>query len=384
VSGQTIMIVAGDPSGDALAAGLMRILSSRLGHARFIGAGGPKMAAAGLESSFDLTADAVIGLSDVLKRLPRFRRYLRQLTNLAAKEKPSLVILVDFNAFNLRLAHAIRKISRGGNWTPKIVKYVSPQVWGTRPGRADKMARDIDLLLCLFPFEKEWYARRTPRLQVECVGHPIFDLGPVKHKEPSVPPLVLLLPGSRRGELKRHLPVVLEAARLVQFTQPVRFQLFVPNEEMAAMARAFPHGPLQLEIQTENLYSALAQASVAISKTGTITLECAYFGVPAVTFYKTSWLTYWVVRSIVQVKYLAMPNLLADKPIYPEFIQGKATPRRLAEAAVGLLASPSRRAEIRAQLRAVMTGWGGPGAAERVADAILRLELVGDSLPEKR
>jgi exodeoxyribonuclease VII small subunit len=148
---KTVMVVAGEPSGDALAADLVRTLASSLDSARFIGAGGPKMAAAGVECSFDLTADAVIGL--VFKKLPLFRRRMLELTRLAIEEKPELVVLVDFSGFNLRLARAIRR-ARGR--APKIVQFVSPQVWASRPGRADKMARDYDLLLCLFPFEKEF------------------------------------------------------------------------------------------------------------------------------------------------------------------------------------------------------------------------------------
>jgi lipid-A-disaccharide synthase len=143
------MVVAGDPSGDALAADLVRALAGSLDSARFIGAGGPRMAEAGVQSSFDLTADAVIGLSDVIRKLPLFRRRIRELTRLAAEEKPELIVLVDFSGFNRRLARAIRNVCGTG---PRLVQYVSPQVWASRPGRADKMAQDFDLLLCLFPF----------------------------------------------------------------------------------------------------------------------------------------------------------------------------------------------------------------------------------------
>jgi lipid-A-disaccharide synthase len=369
---RTIMVVAGDPSGDALAADLVRALARSLGSARFLGAGGPRMAEAGVECSFNLTADAVIGLSDVIKKLPLFRRRMRELTRIAAQEKPEIIILVDFNGFNRRLARAIRNVC---GRDPKIVQYVSPQVWASRPGRADKMAEDFDLLLCLFPFEKEWYARRVPQFRVEWVGHPIFDRYKSGGAEQGGVPAVVLLPGSRQGELKRHLPVVLEAAELIAAKHPARFTLVAPNEEMAAIVRAFPVSrTAKIEIQIGHLAAELAAARIAIASTGTVTLECAWFGVPTVAFYKTSALTYAIGRQIVSVKYLAMPNILADKPLFPELIQNEATPNNIASAALELLEDNEHREEIRSSLREVISTLGGPGATERAAAAILRLD----------
>ena len=370
---KTVMIVAGDPSGDALAADLVRALAGSLGSARFIGAGGPKMAGAGVQSSFDLTADAVIGLSDVFRKLPLFRRRMRELTSLAAEEKPELIVLVDFGGFNRRLAHAIRNVCGRG---PKIVQYVSPQVWASRPSRADKMAQDFDLLLCLFPFEKEWYARRVPRFRVEWVGHPMFDRAKAAAREEGTEPTVVLLPGSRRGELKRHLPVIVEAAELIAAKQKTRFKMVAPSEEMAALARSCASaGTAKIEIQTGGLDAALSMASIAIASTGTVLLECAWFGVPTVALYKTSALTYAIGRQIVRVNYLAMPNILAGKALFPEFIQHEATARNIAGAALELLRDEGRRNEIRAGLREVMATLGGPGATARAAAAILDLKF---------
>jgi len=370
---KTVMVVAGDPSGDTLAADLVRALAGALGSTRFIGAGGPKMAEAGVQSSFDLTADAVIGLSDVIKKLPLFRRRLGELTRLAAQEKPELIILVDFSGFNRRLAHAIRGVC---GRAPKIVQYVSPQVWASRPSRADKMAQDFDLLLCLFPFEKEWYARRVPRFRVEWVGHPMFDRAKAAAREEGTEPTVVLLPGSRRGELKRHLPVIVEAAELIAAKQKTRFKMVAPSEEMAALARSCASaGTAKIEIQTGGLDAALSMASIAIASTGTVLLECAWFGVPTVALYKTSALTYAIGRQIVRVNYLAMPNILAGKALFPEFIQHEATARNIAGAALELLRDEGRRNEIRAGLREVMATLGGPGATARAAAAILDLKF---------
>jgi len=370
---RTIMMVAGDPSGDAIAADLARALSEALPGARFIGAGGPRMAEAGVANSFDLTADAVIGLSDPLKKLPRFFRHKRELTQLALAQKPELIILVDFSFFNHWLARAIRRRATP-DWRPWMVKYVSPQVWASRPGRANKMALDFDLLLCLFPFEKDWYARRVPGFRVEFVGHPMFDRYPVPVRKPGQVPTVLLLPGSRRAELKRHLPVVVGAAQLISAQQPARFKLVAPSEKLAAAARAsLSAGGPEIEIQLGGLEEALSEATIAIASTGTVTLECAYFGVPTVALYKTSPQTYWIGRQVVTVKYLSMPNILADEPLFPEFIQHEATSDNLARAALELLTNRARRIEIQSKLARVIATLGGPGAAKRAAKAILEL-----------
>jgi lipid-A-disaccharide synthase len=381
---RTIMVVAGDPSGDAIAADLVRALAAALPAARFLGAGGPRMAEAGVANAFDLTADAVIGVSDPLRKLPRFLRHKRQLTQLAVEQKPELIILVDFSFFNHWLAHEIRGLARMINrrlpspWRPRIVKYVSPQVWASRPGRAAKMARDFDLLLCLFPFEKDWYARHVPEFRVEFVGHPMFDRNPAPVRTPGQVPVVLLLPGSRRAELKRHLPVLLGAARLIAARQPARFILVAPDEELAAVARAWPTGGgPEIEIQMGRLAEALSEATVAIASTGTVTLECAYFGVPTVALYKTSWWTYLIARQVVTVDYLSMPNILANEPLFPEFIQHEATAANIAGAALELLADPARRAEIQDKLARVISTLGGPGAARRAAAAILGLTNAG-------
>jgi lipid-A-disaccharide synthase len=379
MSPKTIMVVAGDPSGDANAADLVKALAQSVPGAQFIGAGGPKMAEAGVQLSFNLTEDAAIGPVDILRKLGSFARRCRHLANLAAERRPELVILVDFYTFNHRLARLIRESVRGSGadtaWTPKIVQYTSPQVWASRPGRAEKMARDIDLLLCLFPFEKDWYACRGTKLRVEFVGHPMFDRHvPAGNSEEEGTPVIVLLPGSRTGELKRHLPVMLAAAHEIEARRPVRFKLVAANESMADYVRSFQvAGMPKVEIQTGDLAGALSTAAMAIASTGTVTMECAYFGVPTVALYKTSTLFYLLARPFVTVKYLAMPNLLAGEPLFPEFIQGRATPENLAQAAMDLLADAPRRSAIREKLRGIIESLGGPGSTRRAAAIILQL-----------
>jgi lipid-A-disaccharide synthase len=184
------------------------------------------------------------------------------------------------------------------------------------------------------------------------------------------------LPGSRQGELKRHLPVVLEAAEQIAVKQKVRFKLVATTEEMAVLARELAaKRAAKIEVQIGKLEEALSTATIALAKTGTVTLECAWFGVPTIAFYKTSALTYAIGRQIVSVKYLAMPNILAGRELFPEFIQQNATAANIAQAALELLNNEPSRKEVRAALRNVISTLGGPGATERAASAILALKF---------
>jgi lipid-A-disaccharide synthase len=397
------MLIAGEASGDTLAAELVSALrgasaanpQSEFRNPQFIGAGGPKMAAAGVDLAFDLTQHSVIGVSDVLKNLLTYRRLFNQLLALAIERKPDAIIGVDYGGFNLRFGHAVKQYVRDNpfsKWNPKIIQFVSPQVWASRPGRAKLLAADYDLLLSIFPFEQAWYAKRVPNLRVEFVGHPMieryatiqseFPLSSILHPParqseaetaPSSPTL-LLLPGSRNSELQRHLPVMLDTVELIQRKLPAcRTQMVLPNPALKALAEKLCTPPPVVEIQVGNLPQALMQADVAIASTGTVTMECAFFSVPAVTLYKTSWLTYQIAKHIVTVKSLTMPNLLANDEVYPEFVQNAATPGNIAGAALELLQNEPRRARIKKRLAEVVATLGGPGATTRAAQAILSL-----------
>jgi len=393
------MLIAGEASGDLLAAELVSAVRCQLPDATFFGAGGAKMSAAGVELAFDLTQHSVIGFTDVLKNILKFRRLFNQLLALAIERKPDVVIGIDFGGFNLRFGQAVKQYVRENpfsKWNPKIVQFVSPQVWASRPGRADKLARNYDLLLSIFPFEQAWYAKRVPSLRVEFVGHPMIgrftnddlrftsrepeasrrrgDETQIKEKLESphvVSYNILLLPGSRKSELQRHLPVMLAALKTIQEKLPAaKAKMVLPNPALVSLAKALG---ANLEIQIGELPWALAESDVALASTGTVTMECAFFGVPTVTLYKTSWLTYEIGKRIVTVKSLTMPNLLAGETVYPEFIQREATPENLARAALELLQSESQRSQIKAQLAKIISALGEPGAAGRAAAAILSL-----------
>jgi lipid-A-disaccharide synthase len=393
------MLIAGEASGDVLAAELVKELRAGIQRwptysdnvqplradlaPRFFGAGGPCMAEAGVELAFDMTQHSVIGPLGWLKRIFEFRRMFNQLVRQAIERQPHAIILVDFSTFNHLLAAAIKRHVRSrrgtfNNWEPKIIKYISPQIWASREGRVHSTARDFDLLLSVFPFEKDWYAVRVPKFHVEFVGHPVMERYAqyrVSKKDPetSRAPLVALFPGSRSAELKRHLPIMLDAWKIMKSAMPnLRARMILPTDARVQQARTFQVPP-DVELRCGGLAETLAEAVIAISKTGTITMECAYFEVPTVTMYKVSWWEYQVGKLIVKVKFATMPNLLANEAVFPEFIQHAATPEAIAGAALELLRDKPRQQQVRSKLAEIIASLGGPGASRRAAEAILKL-----------
>ena len=256
------MVIAGEVSGDLLAAELVGALRQKAVEdsvdtspdaqplhtalaPRFLGAGGPKMAAAGVELAFDLTQFSVIGISEVFKKYFQFRRLFNQLFKLAIERQPDVIIGVDYGGFNLRFGRAIKKYVRRHRsqftpWNPKIVQFVSPQAWASRPKRAYTLAKNYDLLLSIFPFEKDWYARRVPKLRVEFVGHPMVERiqnSKFKILKSKTVPTVVLLPGSRVDEVRRHLPVAMGAFELMRKAMPaLRGKMILPSDALVQTA----------------------------------------------------------------------------------------------------------------------------------------------------
>jgi lipid-A-disaccharide synthase len=392
-----IMIIAGEASGDALAAKLVRSLRRELMAAntvysgdsqplrtglepRFFGAAGPRMQAEGVELAFDLTQHSVIGISAAIRNYPKFRKLFRQLVKLAIDRRPDAILCVDFSAFNSRFAAAIRAHARHRDWfhpwNPRIIRYVSPQVWASRESRIYNVARDHDLVLSIFPFEPDWYQKRVPNLRVEFVGHPLLDEESPVAREPRAQkanPSLLLLPGSRRGELKFHVPIIIQTLQLIRQKNPqVRAKMVLPTEWHRQFAQSLGT-PSDIDIQIGNLSSALEECDLAITKSGTAALECAFHSVPAVVLYKVPWYEFILAKNFVTVRFLAMPNLLADEELYPEYLQYAATPENLSQAALDLLSDPSRRTRIQKRLTEITASFGGPGASQRAAAAVARV-----------
>ncbi len=393
------MIIAGEASGDGLAAELVVALrehpqvKAQTWPIAFFGAGGPRLAAAGVALHCDLTAHSVVGLLEVVKKYRDFKRLFDELLQLAFDRLPDLIILVDFAGFNRRFAAALRRRLRSRtelfhNWKPKLVYYVSPQVWASRPGRAHTLARDLDLLLSIFPFEKEWYARETPALRVEFIGHPLLDRYPrapanrlsgmasqTNNKSRGSPDgHGVLLPGSRPGELRRHLGPMLDAVRILQSKTSLKWQMVLPTPTLLDIAtNQVSQSGLPIQCSFGNLAATLPGARVAIASTGTVTLELAYFKVPTVAIYKTSWTTFQIGRRIIRVPFLAMPNLLANEPLFPELIQEEATGENIARAALPIILEEGVQNGIRSKLDRVIASLGERGACTRGAEVIVHL-----------
>ena len=367
-----VYLVAGEASGDRLAADLLRELKKNP-KLKAYGVGGPMLKAAGQEQSLNLAKHAVVGLTDVLKNLPKFLKIFREVKHEIAEVNPDVVILVDYPGFNLRLAKALH----GQRNAPAIVYYVSPQVWAWKAGRAKLMERILDRLLVIFPFEVDWFAKHAPKLKTKWVGHPLADrwIAQAKEGPKDEIPCVALLPGSRAKEIAKHWPVLLQTAqRIVREQKNVSFITLATDHEMRQKleeewARQ-PMSGVSLDILAGQSLTQLTRCSLAIVASGTATLECAMAGLPMLVIYKTSWLTYWLGRFLIQLPYLSMVNVLAGEKVVPEFLQGAMEPERLAKAALQILRNPKGAEAMAGRIRDVAQKLGGPGAAARAATEV--------------
>ena len=354
------MFIAGEASGDAHAAELIKALRVQAPEVTVFGAGGPKMQAAGMELLLDLTEHAVVGLVEVLKNYSKFRRIFWDLVREAERRRPVAVVLVDFPGFNLRFAAQMKR--RG----IKVIYYISPQLWAWHASRAKQIERDVDLMLCIFPFEKDWYAEHAPKLRVEFVGHPFAErLGESTKSETRNTKLILLLPGSREREVAKIFPIMADVVE--RMPADVKFVAAAVNETSAAMMMSHP----RITVEVGKAHEGMRRATLAITASGTATMECAFYGCPMIVVYKVNWLTYLIGRMVVKVNWLAMPNVIARREIVPEFIQHDANPERIAAVARELLEDDAKRQAMQRELASIVGSLGGVGASERAAKLIL-------------
>jgi len=378
-----IYIIAGEPSGDALGGRLMAALKERSGVAlRFAGIGGERMAEQGLESLVPLHELAVMGVAEVL---PRARLILRRVAETVAEIrllKPAAVVTIDSSGFTWRVAQRLR---RGGETELPLIHYVAPMVWAWRAGRARRMARWYDHLLVLLPFEPPYFAKVG--LACSYVGHPVVESGAERgdgpgfrrrHGIPPEAPVLAVLPGSRRGEAGRLLPPFAGAVeRLVRLHLDLR--LVVPvTETVAGQVAAAVQGwaaPALLVRGEREKYDAFAASNAAMAASGTVALELALAGVPALVAYRLNPLTHWLVRRIVKIDYSHLVNLILEREVVPELLQGDCTPERLAATVEGLLGDETRRcAQITACREALrQLGMGELSPSRRAADLVLSI-----------
>ena len=372
-----IYLVAGEASGDALGARLMAALRRRRADdVTFAGVGGEAMAASGLGSLFPLHDLALMGLLEVLPRLRQLRRRLRQTVDDIAARRPDVVVTIESPGFTLRLLQAVTPLS------VKRVHYVAPQAWAWREGRVRHYHGLWDRLLCLLPFEPEFFARHD--LPATFVGHPVLESGAdegdavrfrARHGVDPAARILTLMPGSRRTEVSRLLPILGAALRRLPEDLVPAVPVAGPvAESVTAATRDWAHRPV-LVTDAGDKYDAFAASSVALTKSGTSTLELAMANVPMVVTYRVNPLTAAIARRLVTVPYAALVNLLAKREVAPELIQAACTPERLAAAVRALLDDPAAASAQRAGFRDVLSqlrpAVGMPSDA--AADVVLEL-----------
>lgn len=322
-----LLVIAGEHSGDEHAARMVRRLKSSQPHAVVAALGGPALALAGAQLLHDLTGSSVVGLVEVLRNYGFFRRLFAEILRWVEEHRPRAVCFVDYPGLNLRLAAAMRErgLSRKGGGETSTLYYISPQIWAWKAGRRFAMARDLDAMAVIFPFEPRCYADTD--LPVDFVGHPFVAAGhhsPVVY-DPAGP--VLLLPGSRRQAVARIFPALLEGYRAFGGRAAV---VLYPSEEILAVLRRHD---LPAQVTLRSVASAEKEpvgASAVLTSSGTMSMQCALAGIPGAIAYRANPLTYVLGRMLVKVDYLGIANLLLGEPMYPEYIQGAAQPAALA------------------------------------------------------
>ena len=375
--GGRVLVVAGEASGDLYGALLIRELKARDPGIRVSGIGGTRMKEEGISLLADSRDLAVVGLVEVFSHWRPIRAAFRRMVNLLRTDPPDLLLLIDYPDFNLRLA---REASR---CRVRVVYFISPQVWAWRASRISQIAETVDRLLVILPFEEEIYRRAA--VPVEFVGHPLLDVLPVQWDgresrgkfglDPSRR-VVGLLPGSRRREIGFHLPVMLEAAKLLR-ERVGDFQIVIPLASSVAPADFEPAlGRAEEALGKICILDglpgeALSTMDAAVVKSGTATLEAGLMGVPMVVVYRTAPVTYLLASLLANVRHVGLVNIVAGKELVPERVQGRCTPREISEALAGFLEDPARAAAVRREMIALRPLLGEPGCFRRAAEAVL-------------
>jgi lipid-A-disaccharide synthase len=368
-----VLIVAGEASADLHASRVLEELVRLRPGVHAFGVGGPRLRAAGLEALAPAEEISVMGLSEVLPRLPRILGILRGLARAAAERRPRAALLVDLPDFNLRLAARLKKIG------VKVVYYVSPQIWAWRPGRAAKIAKVVDRMLCILPFEERFY--EGTGVAARFIGHPLAERPAPEPPEryraalglPASGTTIALVPGSRPSELRRIFPRMLEAAERIRAKHPdAQFVVPVaPTLDRGAVAPYLAaHRTLPVKLVDGRAEEVVGASDAALVKSGTATLEAALMLRPMVVVYRLAWLSYLVGRLLVRIAHFSLVNILAGRGLVPELLQREANPARMASEVERLLADDRAREAQLAGLRAVRASLGQPGAARRVAEEV--------------
>ena len=373
--GARVLISAGEASGDLYAAGLVEALRRRNPDLEFFGCAGPRMQRAGVRAVVDAASISVVGLIEVVTHIPRIWREYRKLLRAATEERPDIAILTDSPDFHLRLARRLKKLQIPVIWL------IAPQVWAWRKGRLPMMRRTIDQLLCIFPFEPEFFVSNG--MDAIYLGHPLTRMVKAsasrselrrRYGIPDGVPLVALLPGSRKGEVARHLPILLETVdriTRVGLEPAPKFILAVPpglnlTERISGSS---------IQLQEGQTWDVLACSDLALAASGTVTIEASLLGTPMVTFYRVNNLSWYMGKHLVKVPFFSMVNLVAGRRVVPELIQHDVTAAGLAEEALRLLGDEAARQEMRRELALVVQKLSGSDDPMEVAASVVEKHL---------
>lgn len=365
-----LAIVAGEASGDLHASEVVSELRKLDPALQTFGIGGDLLEREGMRLIHHAREMGVVGFFNVLRHIGMFRRIFRELIDALEREKPDVVLLVDYPGFNLRVAKRCKEMGL------RVVYYISPQVWAWRRGRVKHIARYVDHMLVIFPFEEAFY--RDHDVQVTYVGHPLIDEMTVRGSRvagrgPEKQLRIALLPGSRRSEVNALLPPMLDAvaalgdvdAFIIQAPTITAAELLTHMSRTGKFVRIVPH----------DRGESLASADVALSSSGTATLECAIAGTPVVVVYKLSTANYWLAKRVVTLPHFSLVNIIAGREVVPELLQHDVNGERIAKTVRGMI-EPATYARLLGDMAAVRAKLGEPGASRRAAEAIMRLVQV--------
>ena len=363
------MIVAGEPSGDLQASRVAAALKELALDVTLFGMGGDLMEEAGVELIYHIRDSAVMGIGEVFTAIPAFLKKRKHLKHLIRAKRPDAVVLVDFGDFNMPLARFTHRLRI------PVIYYILPKAWAWRPNRAKKIAKTTTAVASIFPFAAEFY--REAGANVEFVGHPLLDFARIDLSCAEAchalgltedHPVVGLMPGSRRREVERLLPVMLEVANQIHQAVPdCQFVLpLAPGIDSASL----PEMPL-VSVVRESVYEAMRASDLMLIASGTATLEATCLGTPMIVVYKMSRLSWHILRKLVKLELSGLPNVIAGREIVPELLQDQVIAERLAPIALELLGDPKKREAQQESLRWVYEQLGEPGAATRTAQLIL-------------
>ena len=361
------MLVVGEASGDVHGANLVQALHRHDSQLKIYGVAGEQLQKTDFEALFNVSQLTGMGLVELAGNVKNIWRAYQLLRSALKQRRPDLLILIDFPDFNLRLARVAKALRI------PVLYYISPQIWAWRRGRVRQIAKSVDRMAVVFPFEVDFYRRHG--VDVEFVGHPLLETVTTSRSRDTIlthhgldptRKTVALLPGSRHGEVSRHLPVMLAAAVQMRANDNVQFFCLrastIDAGDLTAML-----GDSKIPVVDQDRYDAVRAADLVWTASGTATLETALLTRPMVIIYRMSWLTYWIARLLVRVEHIGMVNLIAGKRLVPELIQGDVNPQRLIAESRRLLTDDKLRAGIVAELTRLRERLGSPGAADRVA-----------------